>query len=558
MRSGKLGIVVVTVFALAFLGLTLSSAQEPVVPVQFSEDGSIVVETQKEASQIDSDRTQALLDRGLPIADTDGMTVTEYVVPVSPINLLVSQGGDVWFCSFGNSAIGKLEIATGQVLLYIRPSAGDFWGLKQDSEGNLWYTTVNADAVGRFEPSTNTFVEWAIPETHFGLELDPATGDVWFATHGEAPGIHRLSPASNHVTAWSTRPYADTYDLDIAPDGDVWFTVQPAGKQGLGRLDPTTDQITIWVMPIFNSCPFRVIAETDNSIWFTEFAAVANSIAQLVLSTNTLNEFRVPTPGSNPWSLLRVGDKIWFTEYAAGSIGRLDPALTSPTITVLSPVTFAGTRTENVIVPSSYVVAAGTTPSIIVTAPVTKTETAGFTEFALSSAHSKPLGMALDPVHGYLWFTESATHRIGRLVVADPMSYTVLLPLIVHNYVPPVTFPLHIGDTIPMRPVAYQGEVFYTQSVQFPHELPVGGHFYFSSEPDGVAEALVDDALVVLVDGVEVFTYDFSTSGIPVPAIVELPRATMEQLAGRTVTIEYRDVYGEVVGASSMWLIWTP
>jgi len=32
----------------------------------------------------------------------------------------------------------------------------------------------------------------------------------------------------------------------------------------------------------------------------------------------------------------------------------------------------------------------------------------------------------------------------------------------------------------------------------------------------------------------------------------------MEQLAGRTVTIEYRDVYGKVVKASAMWLIWLP
>jgi CSLREA domain-containing protein len=132
------------------------------------------------------------------------------------------------------------------------------------------------------------------------------------------------------------------------------------------------------------------------------------------------------------------------------------------------------------------------------------------------------------------------------------------LPLVVYNYAPPVAFPLYIGDAIPERDVAYQGEVFYTTLVQIPGQLSSGGHFYFSSQRDTLAEVMVDDELVVLLDGAEVFAYDFSTSGTPVPATVEVPRATMEQLAGRTVTIEYRDVYGSVVGASAMWLIWVP
>ena len=32
----------------------------------------------------------------------------------------------------------------------------------------------------------------------------------------------------------------------------------------------------------------------------------------------------------------------------------------------------------------------------------------------------------------------------------------------------------------------------------------------------------------------------------------------MEQLAGRAATVEYRDVYGVLVQASALWLLWTP
>ena len=68
----------------------------------------------------------------------------------------------------------------------------------------------------------------------------------------------------------------------------------------------------------------------------------------------------------------------------------------------------------------------------------------------------------------------------------------------------------------------------------------------------------MDDELTILLDGAEVLTHDFSTSGLPEADIVEIPRATMEGLAGRTVTIEYRDVYSVAVEASAMWLIWRP
>lgn len=73
-----------------------------------------------------------------------------------------------------------------------------------------------------------------------------------------------------------------------------------------------------------------------------------------------------------------------------------------------------------------------------------------------------------------------------------------------------------------------------------------------------MAEVLVDDELAVLLDGVQVFAFDFSTSGFPKPAVVEVPRSIVEPWTGQTVVIEYRDVYAVVVEASEVWLIWMP
>jgi hypothetical protein len=168
----------------------------------------------------------------------------------------------------------------------------------------------------------------------------------------------------------------------------------------------------------------------------------------------------------------------------------------------------------------------------------------------------------------YDGFDETGAYRVvvyavdGEGLVGRPKGaevHRLYLPLVVRNYTPPVTFPVHIGDAIPQRAVAYQGEVFYITSVLMPETLPSSGRFYFSAQRNAVAEVLVDDELAVLVDGTEVFTHRFSSGDTPPQAaIVEVPRATMEGLVGRAVTVEYRDVYGVLVEASAMWLIWTP
>ncbi|MCB0167505.1 MAG: hypothetical protein KDI79_24970 [Anaerolineae bacterium] len=140
-----------------------------------------------------------------------------------------------------------------------------------------------------------------------------------------------------------------------------------------------------------------------------------------------------------------------------------------------------------------------------------------------------------------------------------PVSAKLYLPLVLRGFSRPPGFPLFIGPAIPSRPVAFQGEVFYTTSVQIPSTLPMSGKFYFSSKPDQVSPVVVDDDLVVQQNGLNRFIYHFSPGGRPVQsAIVEVPRATIEQMAGQTVIVKYRDVYAGVVYASEIWLIWMP
>ena len=155
-------------------------------------------------------------------------------------------------------------------------------------------------------------------------------------------------------------------------------------------------------------------------------------------------------------------------------------------------------------------------------------------------------------IGGALWLN---TYNVSRL-------HQVYLPIVTRNFNPPVTIPAQVGLEIPVRDAAYPGEVFYTETIQLPANLRADGTYYLSSQPDTVAPIMVDDELALLVGDVEVFTYRFSADGNPpappVSATVAIPTAVMAQLAGQTVTIEYRDIYGSLIEATAIWWIWVP
>jgi streptogramin lyase len=424
----------------AFLTLCVSVgvllAQELSPEPRLAADGSIVTgpaPSSASAGKVLPPLTGRSSDAGPGSGTSAPVIVTEYAVPVEANNLLVNPTGEVWFASFSGNALGVLDLTTREVSVHARHADnGSIWAIKQDPAGDLWYGTVNAlpqDVLGKFAPDTKAFVEWSVAAplgSHFGLDLDPSTGDVWIATRGGTgetwPGFYRLTPATNSVTAWSTYPYTTTYDLDINPDGGVWLTVQPEANQGVIRLNPDTGAMTAWTLPITNGRPFRLFAVSANEVWLTELAPAANSIARLTPSTNTLDEYLIPTPSSYPGGLLVHADKAWFTEYAPSAVGRLDLSSASPmTTTVLTPITWSPAITTTVIAPSSYQAATTTATSIVTTTLAAPTVTGAFTEIALP-AGGLPFGIALDPSGRSVWFAET-TGRIGRVAIGSERVY---------------------------------------------------------------------------------------------------------------------------------------
>ena len=169
-------------------------------------------------------------------------------------------------------------------------------------------------------------------------------------------------------------------------------------------------------------------------------------------------------------------------------------------------------------------------------------------------------------------FIEVQTHtpvsgRVGdafwfKVYTPERAASLIYLPIVMRGYQSPVTIPVQVGVPFDIREPLYQGEVFYTATLQLPRELRTDGTYYLSAQLDAVVPIRVDDELALVVNGEDVFTYRFSAPGDPpgepVSATVALPASVIPQIDGQAVVFEYRDVYGAYVEATDVWLIWRP
>jgi streptogramin lyase len=125
-------------------------------------------------------------------------------------------------------------------------------------------------------------------------------------------------------------------------------------------------------------------------------------------------------------------DGIWFTEYRAGMVTRLQPDLTPATTTPLSKQTMVAPRTTDAVVPSTFSVRPEVAQATTTFTLVLPTLTSGFSEFGLPDADSGPFGIAHRPYKGQIWYAASRGKKIGMLVPFDAKNYA-FLPLILNH-----------------------------------------------------------------------------------------------------------------------------
>lgn len=265
---------------------------------------------------------------------------TEYELPSrtrQPHDVIVDAAGMVWYASFGEQILGKLDPRSATVTEYqiplLKPNAPTgILGMRFDKDQNLWLGMQFQGGIAKFDKKTETFQTWSLPPELNGdhVQINQVSpdrhhvdGKVWLQDAGTYR-VLRLDVKSGTFEAFEPYKIPRPNVYDVIPDSrnNGYFLVM--GAEDVGRIDAATGAIEIFKTPTPGSGPRRGMMDAQDRLWFGENRS--DAIGMFDTRTRRFQEWKPPTPGTWPYDVTadRNGD-VWSGGEYSDRILRLDP-----------------------------------------------------------------------------------------------------------------------------------------------------------------------------------------------------------------------------------------
>jgi len=266
---------------------------------------------------------------------------TEYDLPretIEPHDVIVDGNGTVWYSSFGEQNLGKLDPKTGKVTEFpIREHKPGFptggLGLRSDRDGNLWLGNMYQATIMKFDRKAETFRFWPLQGEQ---NIDAAQinmvspqsahvdGKVWAQNNGFA-GVHRLDIASGKIETF--QPFKDSKEphniYDVIPDSqnNAYFT--DFRQRHIGRIDAKTGEVKLFAVPTPASAPRRGMMDAQDRLWFAEYRG--DRIAMFDTKTEQFKEWPVSPRWSAPYDVvIDKNEEAWTGSMLSDQVTRLN------------------------------------------------------------------------------------------------------------------------------------------------------------------------------------------------------------------------------------------
>ena len=196
-----------------------------------------------------------------------------------------------------------------------------------DVAGGVWFVGQTGDYMARLDPATGSFARHDLPEGTGPHNLVVADdGSIWVAGNRTAElQVHDPTEGLLARIAMPDPAALDPHTLVFADDGTLWFSVQNGNFVGRFRTSVDPAQVELIAVPTPASRPYGIVLTGDGRPWFTEFAG--GKIGTIDPETLELREYDLPRPETRPRRLMLTSDgAVWYVDYAGGKLGRLDPS----------------------------------------------------------------------------------------------------------------------------------------------------------------------------------------------------------------------------------------
>jgi virginiamycin B lyase len=268
---------------------------------------------------------------------------TEYDLPretISPHDVIADADGMVWYSSFGEQNLGRLDPSTGKVTEYPVPEhkAGfptGFLGLRTDRAGNLWLGNMYQATIVKFDRKAASFQFWPLPAAQnidaaqvnmVSAQSSHVDGKVWAQNNGFA-GVHRLDIATGKIETWEpfkNAPEGEPHNIyDVIPDSknNVYFT--DFRQRHIGRIDASTGEIRLFEIPTARSAPRRGSMDAQDRLWFGEYRG--DRIGMFDTRTEQFKEWKLNTRWASPYDvILDRNEEAWTGSMVTDQVTRLN------------------------------------------------------------------------------------------------------------------------------------------------------------------------------------------------------------------------------------------
>ena len=275
-----------------------------------------------------------------PKGEATRVLYTEYALPKrtrQPHDVIVDSTGMVWYASFGEQILGKLDPRTGAVVEYqiplLKPGAPTgILGMRFDEDENPWLAMQFQGGIAKFNRTTEKFQTWSLPPALNGnhVQINQVSpdkhrvdGKVWLQDAGTYT-VLRLDVQSGAFEVFEPYKVPRPNVYDVIPDSRNNGYVLPLGSDEIGRIDAKTGKITMFKTPTPGSGPRRGMMDAQDRLWFGENRS--DRIGMFDTRTERFQEWAAPTPGAWPYDATvdKNGD-VWSGGEYNDRILRLDP-----------------------------------------------------------------------------------------------------------------------------------------------------------------------------------------------------------------------------------------
>jgi streptogramin lyase len=276
---------------------------------------------------------------------------------------------------------------------------------KADSAGDIWFTDAAA-TFGRIAAGGYTLTTWTLAgaQNLGGLAFDSA-GHVWLS-QSFGSDIYRFDPTTTEVCTYTVGAPSDYI---VYRDEALWLGNW--GSDRIYQLDLVANQVTWWQLVGGNARPVGMAMDEEGALWWTDTSL--GVLARLEPLSNRMTTYALPT-GTKPQMIAIRPEGIWYTENGLGTVGVMDPSVTTGVSTTLATTTSPTTADCDGL-------GVGVEASI-----TTRTGNLAWAEESLPpivdangwkvyqpAIDSSPYGIAASG--GYLWATDQGRQKLLRL-----------------------------------------------------------------------------------------------------------------------------------------------